>query len=84
MDAKRGRELAHEAASTLAFLFVMLVLMFLVLQDTALTNTDQARATWLVIGVALGAPALLCWLYCKTSERGAGVEGAPRQRSRRT
>lgn len=83
MDGKRRRELAREAASTLAFLFVMLILMFLVLQDTNLTNTEQARIGWLVIGLVLGIPALVCWLYCHTSERESRVEPSRSQRSRR-
>ena len=84
MDGKRRRELAREVANTLAFLFVMLILMFLVLQDTNLTNTEQARTVWLFIGLALGAPALACWLYCQAGARERRVEPSRSQRSRRT
>ncbi|GAB4443793.1 MAG: hypothetical protein Kow00120_13300 [Anaerolineae bacterium] len=81
MDRRRRRTLAREVASTLVFLFVTLILMFLVLQDTNLTDTHEARVIWLVIGLALLVPALACWLYCQVSDR--EDHAAPERRHRR-
>lgn len=83
MDENRRLALAREAAKSFAFLFVMLILAFLVMQGTDATDTSQAQTNWLIIGVALAGATILSWLYALVLERDERAARPHGQRNRR-